>query len=38
LAVQQLMSIPVLNNETYGPDAMYDLWFPRLLAGLDAGW
>ena len=38
LAVQQLMSIPVLNNETYGPDAMYDLWFPRILAGLDAGW
>ena len=38
LAVQQLMSIPVLNNETYGPDAMYDLWFPRILAGLDVGW
>jgi hypothetical protein len=38
LAVQQLMSIPVLNNESYGPDAMYDLWFPRILAGLDAGW
>lgn len=38
LAVQQLMSIAVLNNESYGDDAMYDLWFPRILAGLEQGW
>lgn len=38
LTVQQLMSIAVLNNQSYGPDAMYDLWLPRLLAGTAAGW
>ncbi len=38
LAVQQLMSIAVLNNESYGDDAMYDLWFPRIMAGLEQGW
>ena len=38
MAVQQLMSIAVLNNESYGPDAMYDLWLPRILAGLAADW
>jgi hypothetical protein len=38
LAVQQLMSIAVLNNESYGPETMYDLWVPRLLAGMQAGW
>ncbi len=38
LAVQQLMSIAVLNNQSYGPDAMYDLWLPRILAGMQADW
>ncbi len=38
LAVQQLMSIAVLNNESYGEDSMYDLWVPRILAGLAAAW
>lgn len=38
LTVQQLMSIAVLNNESYGADALYDLWVPRLLAGLAEAW
>lgn len=38
LAVQQLMSIVVLNNESYGDDGMYDLWMPRILAGLSTDW
>lgn len=38
MAVQQLMSIAVLNNESYGDDAMYDLWIPRILAGLATPW
>ena len=37
-AVQQLVSIVVLNNESYGADSMYDLWMPRLLAGLTTAW
>jgi hypothetical protein len=38
LLVQQLMSIAVLNNESYGDESMYDLWIPRILAGLADGW
>jgi len=38
LLVQQLMSIAVLNNESYGEASMYDLWIPRILAGILAGW
>ena len=38
LAVQQLMSIVVLNNESYGDDSMYDLWMPRILVGIAAEW
>lgn len=38
LAVQQLMSIVVLNNESYGDAGIYDLWMPRLLAGLATDW
>ncbi len=38
MAVQQLMSIAVLNNESYGADTLYDLWVPRILAGLEVGW
>lgn len=38
LAVQQLMGIAVLHNESYGSDAMSDLWMPRILAGIEAGW
>jgi len=38
LLVQQLMSIAVLNNESYGDESMYDLWVPRILAGVAADW
>jgi hypothetical protein len=38
MAVQQLMSIAVLNNESYGDDSMYDLWMPRILVGLAVEW
>lgn len=38
IAVQQLVSIAVLNNESYGDDTMYDLWMPRVLAGLAESW
>lgn len=38
IAVQQLVSIAVLNNESYGDDSMYDLWMPRILAGLAEPW
>lgn len=38
LAVQQLMSIPVLRGDSYGDDTMYDLWMPRILAGIAHDW
>lgn len=38
VAVQQLMSIPVLRGDTYGDDAMVDIWMPRLLAGIAHDW
>ena len=37
LAVQQLMSIPVLHG-SYGDQSIADLWMPRILAGLAHEW
>lgn len=37
-AVQQLMSIPVLEGDDYGDDSMADLWMPRVLAGMAHDW
>lgn len=38
LAVQQLMSIPVLRGESYGDDTIFDIWMPRILAGMAHEW
>jgi len=38
LAVQQLMSIAVLHGDSYGGDTIFDLWVPRILAGLAQEW
>ena len=38
LAVQQLMSIAVFHGDGYDGNAIYDLWMPRILAGLANGW
>ena len=38
LAVQQLMSIAVLHGDGYDGDAIFDLWVPRILAGLAHDW
>ncbi|MEZ5166709.1 MAG: phosphotransferase [Acidimicrobiales bacterium] len=36
LVVQQLMSIAVLHGDDYAGQKIFDLWMPRLLAGLAA--
>lgn len=38
LAVQTLMSVVVLNDETYGDQTMNDLWMPRILTGIAHSW
>jgi Phosphotransferase enzyme family len=38
LAVQQLMSVAVLHGDGYDGEAIFDLWFPRILAGLAHEW
>ncbi|MEM7139767.1 MAG: phosphotransferase [Actinomycetota bacterium] len=38
LAVQILLSIAVLQGESYGEDSMEDLWMPRIVAGLTTPW
>lgn len=38
LAVQQLMSIPVLNGDSYDGDEIFDIWMPRIVAGLEHDW
>lgn len=38
LAVQQLMSIPVLRGDSYDGDQIFDIWMPRIVAGLEQDW
>lgn len=38
VAVQQLMSVAVLEGDDYDGDQIFDLWMPRLLAGLAHDW
>jgi phosphotransferase family enzyme len=38
LAMQQLMSIAVLHGDGYNGDAIFDIWMPRILAGLAHEW
>lgn len=38
LAVQLLMSIPVLHGDSYDGEQIFDIWMPRIVAGLEQDW